>query len=272
MAVTHDDLLQAIETSLFIYPPTPGIVDPLGVPGVVARVTPVSHPLANLVGVAQLRPDTADDVIAAVRDAYAVQDKAAGWVVGPLSTPADLGERLRTAGFIKADEMAGMALTDLDHPIPANPAVHVWEAGPDELMAATPMIAQAYGLPLEVAQFVNKMALAGVDRIRIRAYLAALGDDPAPVAFGNLVYLSGGPIVLLGGAATLPHARGHGVYSALVARRLADARAGGAEAAVIQAVRSSSAPICQSLGFTELCNLDFYAWLPPSMRGEAAHA
>lgn len=272
MAVTHDDLIQAIETSFFVFPPVPGLVEPLRAPGVVGRITPVTHPLPNLVGLAQLTPETADDIIAAVREVYARQAKAAGWVVGPLSTPPDLGERLRAADFIKADEMAGMALTDLGRPIPVNPGVRVWEARPDELLAATGMIAQAYGLPLDVAELLNEMILASVDRIRIRAYLAALGDDPRPVAFGHLVYLPGSSIVLLGGAATLPEARGQGIYRVLVARRLADARAEGAEAAVIQAVRSTSAPICRNLGFTELCGLDFYVWLPPSMRGEPAQA
>jgi predicted GNAT family acetyltransferase len=66
--------------------------------------------------------------------------------------------------------------------------------------------------------------------------------------------------VLLGGAATLPEHRGRGIYSALVAKRLTDARAHGRTAAVIQAVRASSAPIVAKLGFREICSLDFYAW------------
>jgi hypothetical protein len=31
---------------------------------------------------------------------------------------------------------------------------------------------------------------------------------------------------------------------------------------VIQAVRTTSAPICQKLGFVEACGLDWYAWFP----------
>ena len=61
-----------------------------------------------------------------------------------------------------------------------------------------------------------------------------------PVGWSYLVYLPDSPIVLLGGAATLPEHRGRGIYSALVAKRLADARADGRTAAVIQAVRSTS--------------------------------
>jgi predicted GNAT family acetyltransferase len=74
------------------------------------------------------------------------------------------------------------------------------------------------------------------------------------------VYLPDSPIVLLGGAATLPEHRGRGIYSALVAKRLADARADGRTAAVIQAARSTSAPIAAKIGFREICGLEFYAW------------
>ncbi len=77
------------------------------------------------------------------------------------------------------------------------------------------------------------------------------------------MYIPDSKIVLLGGAATLLEARGRGVYSALVRRRLDDARADGREAAVIQADRDTSAPICAKLGFRELCSMEVFAWTPP---------
>ena len=78
------------------------------------------------------------------------------------------------------------------------------------------------------------------------------------------MYVPDSPIVLLGGAATVPEARGHGAYTALVKRRLDDARADGREAAIIQADRNTSAPICAKLGFKELCSLELYVWSPPA--------
>jgi len=60
----------------------------------------------------------------------------------------------------------------------------------------------------------------------------------------------------------IPGVRGRGVYTSLVARRMADAYRDGARAAVIQAVRSTSAPICQKHGFVEFFNLDWYIWEP----------
>jgi len=84
-------------------------------------------------------------------------------------------------------------------------------------------------------------------------------DGDQPVAWSYLVYLPDSPTVLLGGAATLEEYRGHGIYTALVARRLADARVDGRTAAVIQGDRKTSAPICAKLGFREICGLEMFA-------------
>jgi hypothetical protein len=54
-----------------------------------------------------------------------------------------------------------------------------------------------------------------------------------------------------------------------VAHRLADARTFGAEAAVIQAVRNTSAPICERLGFVELGGFEFFEWQPAGHTGGA---
>ena len=56
--------------------------------------------------------------------------------------------------------------------------------------------------------------------------------------------------------------RGRGTYTALMAARLAEARAMGKDAAVLQGDRKTSAPICVKLGFREVCSVDFYAWSP----------
>ena len=80
-----------------------------------------------------------------------------------------------------------------------------------------------------------------------------------------MIYLPDQPIVVLYCAATLDAYRGRGVYTSLVARRLADAYRDGARAAVIQAVGSTSAPICQKLGFVEFCTMNWYIWEPESI-------
>jgi hypothetical protein len=263
VAIARDVLVEAVESSLFLLEDVPGYVQPLDVSGVSGRITSVSHPLANLVGMAALDEGAADRTIGQVHRLFAESRKAFGWVTSPANTPSDIGRRLIEGGLVKADEMAGMMLTELDRPIALNPQVEVRESTPDELRSTTGMMAAAYGMPRAMAELMIEMVLRSAGRVRFRGYLAYLPGRSEAVAFSNMMYLPHSPIVLLGGAATLPDFRGQGTYSAMVARRLADAHADGAEAAVIQAVRGTSAPICARLGFTEITPLEFYAWLPP---------
>ena len=260
MPLTDAQLVDAVESSLFLYPEVPGVVSDLGVRGVRGRVTDLSHPLANLCGLADLDPGTADATIRQVKDRFEKERKAFGWVTGPGTKPRDLDRRLRGAGLQPIAHLAGMsASTSLD--VPANDAVKIREVTAEEQQRETDMMGRAYGMPPEVsALFVRLVSGPGV---KSRAYFASI-DNGAPVAWSYLVYLPSSPVVLLGGAATLPEARGKGIYSALVRRRLNDARRDGREAAVIQADRDTSAPICARLGFRELCSLEVFAWMPES--------
>jgi len=248
---TNEELVRAIETSFHVYGPLPGKVEPLRIAGVRGRVTPISHPIANLVGLADLAPGAVETTVDQVRAAYGT--KAFGWVVGPLTRPRELDARLASSGFSGPEEIAGMALTDLAAPI-AGGAASVREVSREEALAESEMVGRAYGLSTEVARFFLEIYFAPAGP-RCRGYFASVDDRP--VAWSFLVYLDP-PLALLGGAGTLPDHRGRGLYTALVARRLADARADGRTAAVIQAARGTSAPICAKLGFKELCGLELF--------------
>ena len=257
---TEDALTLAVESSLHVYPSVSGLSEDLGIKGVRGRVTDLSHPLANLVGMANIPPEDVDATLKMVRNRYSRGRKGYGWVTGPLTRPHDLGDRLVASGLKKADELAGMALTDLAVPISVDPRIEVREGTLHEAQAASAMMGRAYDMPEEVARFFNVLLAMTDGMVKNRGYFAYVDGGTEPVGWSYLVYLPDSPIVLLGGAATLPEHRGRGIYSALVAKRLADARADGRTAAVIQAVRSTSAPIAAKLGFREICSLEFYAW------------
>ena len=259
-SITEDALTFAVESSLHVYPPVSGLSEDLGIKGVRGRVTDLSHPLANLVGMANLASEDVDATLKMVRNRYSRGRKGYGWVTGPHTRPHDLGERLVASGLKKADELAGMALTDLAVPIAVDPKIEVREATLHEAQESSEMMGRAYDMPEEVARFFNVLLAMTDSKVKNRGYFAYVDGGTAPVGWSYLVYLPDSPIVLLGGAATLPEHRGRGIYSALVAKRLADARADGRTAAVIQAVRSTSAPIATRLGFREICGLEFYAW------------
>lgn len=265
MHPTTEKLAEAVEQTLFVYPEVPGLITELGMTGLRGRVTPVSHPIANLVGCADLDERSAGPTVAAVVGRYATVALAFGWMTSAASRPADLPRSLVAAGMVKADELAGMALTDLATPIDANPEIEVRAASADDQRRAIPMFAEAYGLPLDVARWFTEALILAAGKIETTMYHAFVPERPDPVALGNLVFVPQTSIVLLGGAATLSEFRGRGIYTTLVARRLAHARAAGAGAAVIQAVRSTSAPVCAKLGFREVVPLELYAWLPPGV-------
>ncbi|HEX6548657.1 MAG TPA: hypothetical protein VF134_07955 [Candidatus Dormibacteraeota bacterium] len=241
----------------------PGYLTEISLPGLTGCESDLSHPLVNRVGCANLEAAAADGTINAIRDRFAASNKSFGWFTSPASRPADLTQRLRSAGFVKAEELAGMVLTQLSTPIRANPEVEVRAATAGEQRRAVAMTAEAYGLPVDVAELITEVSIRGAGQVESRMYHAFVPGNSDPVAFGTLVFVPGTNMVLLGGAATLGGYRGRGIYSSLVARRLVDAQAAGATAAVVQAVRTTSAPVLANLGFREVLPLEFYVWAPP---------
>jgi hypothetical protein len=264
MAVTERELLDAIETGLFLIPELPGRLESLSIPGLLGRAAEVPHPLGSMVGAARLEDGArADAVIRQVCEFFAERRHPFGWVTGPGDTPADLPERLQAARLSKVTEMAGMALTDLEIPIRASPTVSVREMGPEDAPAANAVLATGFDFPKPLAELLMEAMLQGTPKLPCRQYLAFVEEREDPVAVSLATRVPGTSILMLSGAATLPEYRGRGVYTSMVARRIADGRAEGCEAAIIQAVRATSAPICARIGFREVCGLAMWVKMPP---------
>ena len=258
MSIDEQTLLYALETSAFLVPELPGRVERLGVPGIQGRITADSDPFANLVGAATLDEGDADETIWQVREIYAGWNKEFGWLISPLSTPFDLPGRLEGAGLVKSVEMAGMICTDLGRPIAANPAVYVHEATADDAEATIFTLAAAMEIPADRTHAMTEALFFSPEPIVRRVYLAYVEGVDYPVATAGMLYMPDQAIALLLSSATLPDFRGYGIYTSLTARRLADADQDGIEAAIIQAVRATSAPICRKLGFVEIMPMDLY--------------
>jgi hypothetical protein len=259
----RETLIDAVEDSL-LFPEVPGHIWLLSVPGIEARRTIIPSPEFNLVGKTRLTKETVDATIAQVKDIFRQEGTLFGWLVTPNSRPADLADHLLQAGFVLAVELSGMALTDLEQEIPTNSEVRVERQDMAEIDGIVPMMVRAYGLPLEAVETMADFSRALARYVTYWLYVGYLPESDEPVAFALTMILPDSPIVLLGGAATVPERRGRGVYSTLVARRLRDAHERGAQAAVIQANRATSAPIAAKLGFEELLPMTIYAWDPAS--------
>ena len=268
MSIDTRTLIDAIETSFAMLPETTGLVTYLEIPGISAHETAISHPMANMVTASSLTTENADATIGQVREHFSKQNKAFGWVVGPRATPEDLGTRLTEAGLSKAFDTAGMVLANLDLSIRTNPAVRIREVTPEEMAVAIRTMAEAFPAPEDVVHLMYEVLFTHRDHLRPHIYVAYLEGVDTPVGCSSMESIPGLPIVHLRGAATVKEHRGKGVYASLLARRIADARRDGAEAAVIQAIRTTSAPVCRRLGFTEVCNLEFYIWPPDALSNQ----
>jgi len=258
MTASQESILHALENSIFEFPELPGRWEVPHFVGVRTHATPqTSHPIGNLVGVATLTEQNADAVIAQVQAFFAKRHHRVGWWLNPSSTPGDLVIRLEAAGFSKVVEQAGQVLTNMERAIKVNPVVTVRQATQADRDDLIRLYATAYPLPEELAAVITDvlpLAAGG------RHYLAFLNGVERPVSVASMFPFPKSTIAVMQGAATLSEYRGKGVYTALMAKRLADARALDMEAAILQADRRTSAPICANLGFEEVCSIDLYAW------------
>src|SRR4051812_30264290 len=124
MPLTDSEILRAIEVGMLLLPEVPEHNANLNIPGVRGRISSVPFPLTNMVGMAELTDDNADETIQAVCAAYG--DLPFSWLIGPLTTPKNLAQRLHAAGFILepgSAGMAGMVLRDLNVDVPPSPSV-----------------------------------------------------------------------------------------------------------------------------------------------------
>ena len=258
MAASKEAIFLALETSIFAFPELPGRWEVLDFPGLRAHATPrASHPMGNLVGVSTLTEANVASVIAQVQEFFGKRHHMVGWWVNPSSTPGDLVIRLEAAGFSKGVEQAGQVLTNMEREIKVNPGVTVRQATQADRDDLIRLYATAYPLPEELAAVITDvlpLAAGG------RHYLAFLDGVERPVSVASMFPFPKSTIAVMQGAATLSEYRGKGVYTGLMAKRLADARALGMEAALPQADRRTSAPICANLGFEEVCSIDLYVW------------
>lgn len=256
MSPSEKSILHALENSMFEFPEVPGRWELPTFPGLRAHATPdVSHPIGNLVGVSTLTKENADAVISQVLDFFAKRRHVVGWWLNPSSTPFDLVSRIEAAGFSRVIEQAGLVLTDIQHNIRCNPAVTVRKATSMDRDDVVRLYTVGYPLPEQLAAIYCDLLLLIDSGIH---YLAFLDGVEAPVSVSSMFSPPNSTIAVMQGAATLNKYRGHGIYTAMMAKRLADAHVAGKDTAVLQADRKTSAPICTKLGFKELCSIDFY--------------
>jgi GNAT superfamily N-acetyltransferase len=215
-------------------------------------------PVPTFTSVSRLRldPDTISETIAEVRGHIAERGhREAVWWVGSSATPGDLADRLQTHGLVP-DERPGweahatsMALVDEPPAPPEGIRVRRVESF-EEFVTARGIGVAAFGTSEEDVEAYAAIAEESFARERAgnapRAYIAYL--DGEAVGVGRAIFADDCPAVLMIGGAVLQHARGRGVYRALVHARWVDAVAAGTPALTTHA-GAMSRPILERLGF-----------------------
>jgi hypothetical protein len=260
--IDRETLIDAIERSDSILPEIPGHNEYVKFPGVLLGVTPTNDPNANKAMNARLSPEDVDTAIVRVKEFFAGQGKTFSWIVGPNTTPPDLGRRLQVHGFELTQGVDGLYLPDFNRRIEINEAVRIVELPLDGLEPAVPIGAVGFGSSEEDSRQFHRMITLSAPSVITRTYAAYLPGVPEPVASAYVTYFPDRPIALLCGGATLPEYRMRGVYRTLLAHRVAEIRRAGVEAAIVLADQTTSSPICMGNGFAKLCELQFYVCKP----------
>ncbi|MEA2662093.1 MAG: hypothetical protein QOH08_1665 [Chloroflexota bacterium] len=181
------------------------------------------------------------------------------WVVGPSSSPADVGRRLAGRGLVDTGDgdllTAELPLGDL---LRTAPDVRIEEVADAPLARIGMRLAQPDSTDEEIESMVReRLAYLRHPRRRGGFLVAWIGD--VPVAHAGYRYSGDGRTVYLSGAATEEQWRGRGVYQSLVRYRLDAAVRRGCRYAAIRARRDTSLPILTKRGFIDHGHLPIYS-------------
>lgn len=257
--VSNAEIVRTLETSSWDYEPAwrpPGLVY-VERPDLTMWATDARTPYANKVVRTLFAEASAEQSIDEVLAFFKAQDRPFSWDIGPSTRPPDLADRLRRRGFVETGRYDGLA-KPLDEvlPSPAPEVVveRVETAG--QVRELVEISGHVFGYASDAIEELMAERLAYLSlperrggyllaRVQGRAAGNAAWRDSAD---GTAVYLTGG--------ATMPQYRRWGVYSALLTRRLLDARERGAQLATVWAREETSSPILRRRGFSKHCELN----------------
>ncbi len=223
---------------------------------------PVSY--TNQINAARLTPDDADAEIAATEALLEGHGVPGMWVVGPLSTPADLGERLVRRGWVHDEDLPWMAapISRLLEPGPeAPPGLRVEVVDDDHAQARwLSVMSDGFGMDANGREAMSRLAAAvgyGEDR-PWRRFVGSI--DGRPVGSAGLMTTE--RVAGVYNVATVPDARRLGVGAAMTAVALREGRSRGFEVAVLGA-STKGYGVYRRMGFAEVCRVGLYDWTPP---------
>lgn len=223
-------------------------------PGWRQIVTPTAPAgMLNEVALSQVSSADAETVIDEAIALYREFGQPVKWCVGPWTEPADFGERLERRGFRSWDVRGMGCSTSTIVQTTSSAQIHVERVTPATLDEYLVTSHRGWNTPEETLERARQPHLDGVSGSppNVILFTARFGDEAVGTG-GIFVRQAGRAYGYLVGTQVLDHARGRGVYRALVGARLRALRDLGIEYAVTQAREATSAPMLEHLGFETL--------------------
>ena len=186
-------------------------------------------------------------------DAAVALVRAAGlpsvrWALGEHPENADVAAALLRRGATVVETLDRLVWEPRDRPVPRQDVLVLPvldEVGARAASRVDEVVFQDVPIPAErVPQVVDECASEFAGRLGGRFVAWVDGEG-----VGNGGLSMAGEVARLWGGATLPHARGRGVYSAVLAERLRVAVDWGATLALVKGRVETSAPILRRFGF-----------------------
>lgn len=197
----------------------------------------------NEVALAVLREEDVEDAITVTLEKWKRVGSRMRWSVMPDSRPLDLSARLAARGLVRSETRAMYRDTS---PLPGEVSpLEVRRIDESTAGIFTEVMARGWAMDPEPMRALN---LGMARNLRCSLFVGYLNG--VPVGAGGMVRFDRSAYVL--GGVVLEEARRRGVYRALVAHRLALARAAGLEVITVHAIAQTSAPLLEKLGFVDL--------------------
>jgi len=160
----------------------------------------------------------------------------------------------------------GLAMETRDAINHVSPGYSVKEIPLERMDEYVDLISESFesGMNRESAMSIVMMsnAINSTDKYRnqVKAYVAVENDTGKEVGFCTMTMDRDGKYAILDGSAVLPSYRGKGIYKSMISKRMQDAIKNGIEYFIIHALKGTSGPICERVGFKRICQLDFYGY------------
>ena len=178
-------------------------------------------------------PQTADNLIAEVIDHFGSKGLPATIFISPACTPADLGERLLSRGFVKQEEEeAWLVLDDLLHfTVPAvNFPIAIRQITPDEVSMFAAVFMAAFEMPVEFAPYMAQFMEPWIGLPGVHHYIAFAGEEPV----GTASLICHEHFGILGSCGVVPAHRRSGAATNLAIKAVVDAQNQGADTLMLQ--------------------------------------